>query len=165
MANHEGIFLLELDQVEGHAQIEVLSDSLCAWGEIKSCSAIYKTISAHPQLYWAFRYHFEGPPQIFNAHIKKILSETPKIITSSKRELNCLCLSDGIALWEEEPLPSLMLTENKFALRCAAEAWPDFHHPILQKNLSELARERLDDQAMEVFTFWKRKDKMDLDKL
>jgi 7,8-dihydro-6-hydroxymethylpterin-pyrophosphokinase len=54
--------------------------------------------------------------------------------------LHLLAFGQSVILDSRLTLPSPRLFEDSLILRCAAEAWGSYEHPIMQKTLEDLAQ-------------------------
>lgn len=144
---HSALIHAALDLVGGAEKAKDLLRKLSECGEVTAISSVYKRYLTAERLdlsaYLEFVIRFETPLNV-DALLHLILSlceeGTPGLSQKSHKELTLLTYDDLILMSPRLTLPYPQLHQDPLIIRCSAEAWGQYEHPIYQKNLSEIAR-------------------------
>ncbi|KHD88586.1 MAG: hypothetical protein OM95_08790 [Bdellovibrio sp. ArHS] len=144
---HSALIHAALDLVGGTEQAKEVLRKLAECGEISAISSVYKRYLTDERLdlsaYLEFVIRFETPLNV-DALLHLVLSFSeqgnPGLSKKSHKEFTLLTYDDVILLSPRLTLPYPQLHQDPLIIRCSAEAWGQYEHPIYQKNLSEIAR-------------------------
>lgn len=135
--NHQTLVHVVADLVGGTPVAQGLVNDMKGVGDVVTVSSVYK--------------RFLGDNRVdLNARIEAVIRfatdcEVDELLwyfkqyTKEKRAaLNLLSYDDLVILSPQLTLPHPNLHTDYLLVRCAAEAWTQFEHPIIQKTLSEI---------------------------
>ncbi len=139
------IIYVSVDFVSGLKKMKNIINELRAIGDLQSCSTVYKKFRSRRaedlnasivmSTKWLLRASeaevFEEIGRIMDFH----LSENS---WSGSLEIVFLAATNTVRLVPEENLPHPQLHTDSLILRCAAEVYGEYHHPILDQSLAEL---------------------------
>jgi 7,8-dihydro-6-hydroxymethylpterin-pyrophosphokinase len=139
------LILISMDLMAGLPRLQEIVSQLQELGEVQGISSIYRKFfnrraeDLNSNLILAVRLCTE-------LSIEKIFSSVQKIESQLQKnypgQLVLLADAQEVRLIPGQNLPHPDLQTDALTIQCAAEAWPDFRHPILQKTLLELAKTR-----------------------
>ena len=129
---------LSTNLVGGTLAAQSVVAKLLKIGKIVSSSSVYKRYlsSARVDIYSnievVFRFKTECAADELLWHFRQYSAE-------KKEKLQLLVFDELVVLAPQITLPNPSLHTDLLVVRCAAEAWPDYEHPIIQKSLREIA--------------------------
>ncbi len=133
---HSALIHVSLDLVGGLEKARDLLSRIMESGEISSISSIYKRyltkdrVDLNACMEFVFKFDTVwGVDQCLQ--MTKVLGA---------EELTILTFDDSILMSPRLTLPFPRLHQDPLIIRCAAEAWGQYEHPIYQKSLSEISR-------------------------
>lgn len=143
---HFALFWISLDVMAGIEDLKATVSEIGELGEIVSSSSVYKKFldrkaeSLNSELCVSIRIETEkNQEDIFLYLSKKVKCDSAKR-RSNERAVLLLAFDQNVRLCPGENLPSPILHTNPLALKCAAEAWGEYEHPVLKRTLNDLAR-------------------------
>lgn len=138
-ASHVALIHVSVDLVGGADRARDLLVKAQESGEITSISSVYKRyltperVDLNARMEFVFRFETVWG-------VDPCLQMTKALDQDGKLELTLLCFDDMIVMSPRLTLPYPLLHQDPLIIRCAAEAWGQYEHPIYQKSLSEIAR-------------------------
>lgn len=155
---HMALIYLTLDLVGGVDKSKKLLEKLSECGEIVAISSVYKRylteerqdLSARME----FVVRFETPlpvDQCLHLVLSQCEQGAPGLLQRSHAELTLLTFDDMIVMSPRLTLPYPQMHQDPLIIRCAAEAWGAYEHPIYQKSLSEIAKSALPARQAEFY--------------
>lgn len=144
---HSALIHIALDLVGGVENARTLLQKISECGDIANISSAYKRYLTPQRVDLSARLefviHFETPLGVDQVlHLVLMLSEVGHQGLSQKAhsELTLLTFDDMILMSPRLTLPYPHLHQDPLIIRCSAEAWGQYEHPIYQKNLSEISK-------------------------
>lgn len=144
---HNSLIYVALDLVGGEAKAKELLAKISECGEILNVSSIYKRYLTAEQVDLSARMEFVMRFETMmsvDQHLHLVLSLCEQgsqgLVQRSHAELILLAYDDVILMSPRLTLPYPKLHTDSLIIRCAAEAWGQYEHPIYQKTLSEISR-------------------------
>lgn len=144
---HDSLIYISLDLVGGAEKAKALLQDLSELGSVERVSSIYKRyltkdrvdMSAH--LEFVIRYRSTmNVDQTLQKVLSLCESGAPGLSQRTQCELTLLVFDKTISMSPRLTLPYPHLHTDPLIIRCAAEAWGSYEHPIYQQTLSEIAR-------------------------
>lgn len=135
--SHGALIYVSTDLVGGARRAQSFLQILQKKIRVAGISSVYKRFLSPEQvdlnstMNFALRIITDFGPETLLAHL--LDHEIPV-------ELTLLCYDDLILMSPQLTLPYPALHTDPLIIRCAAEAWGPYEHPVYQKTLSELAR-------------------------
>jgi hypothetical protein len=128
----EGLFSIQTPAVRGIEFVESVFKQLPLEVTINKASSVYQTNFerveiAESMLICVLKYETELSIEELGQKLRPVASW-----------LSLLTFNSLVALDPRHPLPNPLLYENKTLLRCAAEVWGNYRHPVLGQLLNEL---------------------------
>ncbi|WP_374034467.1 hypothetical protein ACES2I_00225 [Bdellovibrio bacteriovorus] len=147
---HSALIYLTLDLVGGTEKAKALLAKLSECGDIVAISSVYKRYLTPERLDLSARMEFVirfetmmSVDQCLHMILSDCEQGAPGLLQRSHAELTLLTFDDMILMSPRLTLPYPQLHQDPLIIRCAAEAWGQYEHPIYQKSLSEIARSAL----------------------
>ena len=144
---HNSLIYIALDLVGGEAKAKELLAKISECGEILGVSSIYKRYLTPAQVDLSARMEFVMRFETMmsvDQHLHLVLSLCEQgsqgLVQRSQAELILLAYDDVILMSPRLTLPYPQLHTDPLIIRCAAEAWGQYEHPIYQKTLSEISK-------------------------
>lgn len=147
MISHLALIHFSLDLTGGKNQANQVLKQLQVSGKIQSISSVYKRymtaeradINAH--LEFVVKYETQmSIEQLLHTAMSLSHKKESQFQESVNTELIVLAFDRQITMSPNLTLPYPLLHQDPLVIRCAAEAWGQYEHPIYQKNLNEIAR-------------------------
>lgn len=144
---HTALVHIALDLVGGVDKAREILLALMERGELVAISSVYKRYLTPERLDLSARLEFvirlETPWGVEQA-LQQVLSlcdpSSNPSLRKNRAELTLLAFDDLILMSPRLTLPYPQLHQDPLIIRCAAEAWGQYEHPIYQKNLSEISK-------------------------
>lgn len=146
-ALHNSLISVTLDLMGGEQKARQLLEKISECGEIINVSSIYKryTSDARNDLSARIEFviRFETMMSV-EQHLHLVLSLCDEgssgLVQRSHVEMILLAYDDMILMSPRLTLPYPQMHTDALIIRCAAEAWGQYEHPIYQKTLSEISK-------------------------
>ncbi|MEK2689470.1 hypothetical protein [Bdellovibrio sp. GT3] len=146
-ALHNSLISISLDLMGGEEKSRELLGKISECGDIIGISSIYKryTSDAHNDLSARIEFviRFETAMSV-EQHLHLVLSLCDEgssgLVQRSQVEMILLAYDETILMSPRLTLPYPQLHTDPLIIRCAAEAWGQYEHPIYQKTLSEISK-------------------------
>ncbi|MEK2643706.1 hypothetical protein [Bdellovibrio sp. BCCA] len=144
---HSALIHVALDLVGGVEKAKNLLRKFAECGEIATISSAYKRYLTTERLDLSARLEFVirfetqlGVDQVLHLVLSLCETGSQGLTKKSHSELTLLTFDDMILMSPRLTLPYPQLHQDPLIIRCAAEAWGQYEHPIYQKNLSEISK-------------------------
>lgn len=144
---HSALIHIALDLVGGVEKAKELLAKLSECGDTTAISSAYKRFLTPERLDLSagleFVIRFEttlSVDQVLHLALSLCAQGVQGLVQKSHSELTLLAFDDMILMSPRLTLPYPQLHQDPLIIRCAAEAWGQYEHPIYQKSLSEIAR-------------------------
>ncbi|WII72975.1 hypothetical protein QJS83_03705 [Bdellovibrio sp. 22V] len=155
---HSALIHLSLDLMGGVEKSRALLKKILECGEISAISSIYKRYLTPERLDLSARLEFVirfetswGVDQVLHLVLSLCEQGQPGLLQNRHAELTLLTFDDMILMSPRLTLPYPQLHQDPLIIRCAAEAWGQYSHPIYQKNLSEISKSALPAKQAEFY--------------
>ena len=147
LAGHVALVHARLDVVQGVEAARAILKEISAWGRFLGISSVYKGFfekqTSDLSAFIEFVVCIETMLTVeeTQGRLAEHFSERKKGIQKSPyKELMLLAFDDLIRMSPKLTLPYPELHQDPLVVRCAAEAWGQYEHPIFHKNLNEISR-------------------------
>jgi hypothetical protein len=134
-----GLLVIVADLANGEAAQKKLTAKVREFCQILATSSVYKrerTVGAkNAELVAALKITSSLPGEELAERFSKM-----QLNDSGTTEVVLLTLNHEVWMRPERTLPDLRLAKDSLFLRCAAEVWGDYEHPILGRTLTELVK-------------------------
>lgn len=157
-ARHSALIYITLDVVGGLEKAKELLPGLAECGDISSVSSVYKRYLTAERLDLSARMEFVvkfdtilSVDQCLHLVLSKCEQGSSGLGHRSHADLTLLTFDQMILMSPRLTLPHPQLHQDPLIIRCAAEAWGSYAHPIYQKSLSEIARSALPAKMAEFY--------------
>ncbi|MNK93753.1 hypothetical protein D3C87_1139280 [compost metagenome] len=147
-AQHVSLIHVSLDLVGGTDRARDLLLNVKECGEIRTISSVYKRYLTPERVDLNARMEFVFCFETLWG-VDQCLQLTKTAAADGRAELTMLTFDDMILMSPRLTLPYPLLHQDPLIIRCAAEAWGQYEHPIYQKSLSEMARSALNAKTAE----------------
>lgn len=144
---HSALIQLSLDVAGGVESAKNILRSISDQGEVAAISSVYKRFLTPEAVDLSARLEFVirlettlGVDPILQLILSLCNQGAPGLVQNTHSELILLAFDDLIQMSPRLTLPYPFLHQDPLIIRCAAEAWGQYEHPIFQKNLSDLSR-------------------------
>ena len=150
-SSHVSLIHVSLDLVGGVDKARDLLVKVQECGEIVAISSVYKRyltperVDLNARIEFVFRFETLWG-------VDQCLQLTKTLDPDHKMDLTLLCFDDMIVMSPRLTLPYPLMHQDPLIIRCAAEAWGQYEHPIYQKSLSEIARSAPDAKMAEFYS-------------
>jgi 7,8-dihydro-6-hydroxymethylpterin-pyrophosphokinase len=135
-----GLLAIVADLAKGEAAQKKLITQVREFCQILAISSVYKrerTVGAkNPELVAVLKITSSLPSEELAERFSKMQLND----SGMTAEVVLLTLNHEVWLRPDCTLPDLRLAKDPLFLRCAAEAWGDYEHPILGRTLTELVK-------------------------
>jgi hypothetical protein len=138
---HAILVLIAIDLVAGQRRLKEIVHSLSEIGSVTGTSSVYKRFltsrseDLNSELVMVLKLQTEQFPE----DIFRTLHEKQQDLLRSGHFV-LLVYDNLVRLMPGQNLPSSLLHTDNLTLRCAAEAWGAYEHPVLGQTLNELVR-------------------------
>ncbi len=146
--SHGALAYFSMDLVGGPRRAQEFLHVLPRNIQVSSISSIYKRFQSLEQVDLNARMEF----------VTKIITDlSPEELLGSLAQLTekiqviLLAYDDLILMSPQMTLPYPDLHNDPLVIRCSAEAWGEYEHPVYQKTLSEISRTALPSSNSEFF--------------
>jgi hypothetical protein len=146
MKAHSALIWTSTDLMAGLDRLKTRVQQLADVGDIARVSAVYKKFLSHRSedlnslLVLAIRLNTDlGSDQLF-AILQSLAKNDEPTSGGENESLILLAFDQEIRLMPGQNLPHLKLHTDTLTLRCAAEAWGEYQHPVLGQSLQDLVR-------------------------
>lgn len=144
---HSTLVYIAVDLVGGQEKAKDHLRKLAECGEIVSISSIYKRYLTSEQQDLSARMEFVirfetylGVDQMLHLVLSLCEPEVSGLAQKNYSEVILLVFDDMILMSPRLTLPYPQMHQDPLIIRCSAEAWGQYEHPIYQKNLSEISK-------------------------
>lgn len=144
---HSALIHVTLDVVGGVEKAKRLLNKFSECGSIVAISSVYKRYLTAERLDLSARLEFVirlDTQMSIEQTLHLVLSMCEKggsgLIQQHHIDLVILVFDDLILMSPRLTLPYPQLHQDALIIRCAAEAWGSYEHPIYQKSLSEISK-------------------------
>ncbi|QLY25525.1 hypothetical protein [Bdellovibrio sp. KM01] len=144
---HNSLISVTLDLMGGEEKARELLHKISECGEILNVSSIYKRYTSDAKNDLSARIEFVlrfETMMSVEQHLHLVLSLCDEgssgLVQRSQVEMILLAYDDMILMSPRLTLPYPELHTDALIIRCAAEAWGQYEHPIYQKTLSEISK-------------------------
>lgn len=144
---HNALIYIAIDLVGGEAKARALLEKIRECGDIGAISSVYKRYLTEARVDMSARMEFvirfETAMSVDQClHMVLSLCEQGSLGLRQKdhAELTLLSYDNVVLMSPRLTLPYPELHTDPLIIRCAAEAWGQYEHPIFQKTLSEISR-------------------------
>lgn len=147
MTPHLALIHFSMDLTGGKTHANEILKKLQSNGSVQSISSVYKRymtadradINAHLEFVVKYETHMTID-QLLEMALSFCHQKESKFHEAVNTELIVLAFDRQIMMSPKLTLPYPLLHQDPLIIRCAAEAWGEYEHPIYQKNLNEIAR-------------------------
>jgi len=144
---HNSLVYVALDLVGGETKAKELLAKISECGEILHMSSIYKRYLTAARVDLSARIEFVirfETMMSVDQHLHLVLSLCEQgsqgLVQQSHVNMILLAYDDVILMSPRLTLPYPHLHTDPLIIRCAAEAWGQYEHPIYQRTLSEISK-------------------------
>ncbi|MDG0814875.1 2-amino-4-hydroxy-6-hydroxymethyldihydropteridine diphosphokinase [Bdellovibrio svalbardensis] len=144
---HNALIFVALDLVGGDAKAKDLLAKILECGEIVSISSVYKRyltdarVDLNARMEFVIRFEtVMSVDQCLHMVLSMCEQGSQGLSQKSHAELILLSYDNAILMSPRLTLPYPEMHTDPLIIRCAAEAWGQYEHPIFQKTLSEISR-------------------------
>lgn len=135
---HNALIFIALDLVGGEAKAKNILSQILECGTIEAISSVYKRYLTDARVDLRARMEFV-------IRLETVMSVDQCLhmvltVEKDQAELTLLAFDDVILMSPRLTLPYPAMHTDSLIIRCAAEAWGQYEHPIFQKTLSEISR-------------------------
>lgn len=138
--NRTAIIFISTDFLSGLSRIKNVLREMSEIGELQRISTIYKKYRSQRSedlnavIVTAARWKLN----MSEAEVFDLIEDIAASVTGGNTEIFFLAATDTVRLVPGENLPHPLLHSDSLVLRCAAEVFGEYRHPILAQTLSEL---------------------------
>ncbi len=155
---HSALISFSLDLFGGKEKGSKILHDLTEYGDISSISSIYKRYMSadfnDPTAKIQFVIRFDTTLDV-DQTLQLILSLGDRADWGFKNktslDITLLTFDNMILMSPRLTLPYPTLHQDSLIIRCAAEAWGQYQHPIYQKTLNEISKNALPTKQAEFF--------------
>jgi len=146
MSKHSALIWISTDLMAGTARLVYLIQQLQELGEVAHMSSIYKKFLSersedlNSNLVLVVRLSTSRDLEDIFVILQSLEKNKEVTLGANPENLVLLAYDQEIRMMPGQNLPSPKLHTDTLTLRCAAEAWADYHHPVLGQTLQELVR-------------------------
>ncbi|MEN0057783.1 MAG: hypothetical protein AAGB31_03020 [Bdellovibrio sp.] len=147
LTRHSALIHATLDLVGGVDHARGLVQKLLERGDITAISSVYKRYLTRERVDMSARLEFVirfatlmSVDQSLHMVLSLCENGSPGLSQKNHSELTLLTFDDIVLMSPRLTLPYPRLHQDPLIIRCSAEAWGQYEHPIYQKNLSEISR-------------------------
>lgn len=144
---HFSLVYVSLDLVGGLEKARQIISKMSELGEIEQISSVYKRYLTVDRVDFSARMEFVVRfSTIMNVDqtLYLLLSLSEMILSESRPSSHCelilLAYDNKVLMSPKLTLPYPHLHTDALVIRCAAEAWGSYEHPIYQTTLSEISK-------------------------
>lgn len=144
---HKALIYIALDLVGGEDRARALLAKVFECGTLESISSVYKRYLTEARVDLNARMEFVirfDTSMSVDQCLHMVLSLCEQGVQGLKQqghsELTLLSYDHLVLMSPRLTLPYPELHQDPLIIRCAAEAWGQYEHPILQKTLSEISK-------------------------
>lgn len=147
LVRHTCLIYATLDVVGGVERARSLLRYLSGFGEITTISSVYKrflsseNIDLNARMEFVLRFEtVSNADQTLHLILAQCKTGLVGLSDKGHLELTLLVFDDMVIMSPRLTLPYPQMHQDPLIIRCAAEAWGHYEHPIYQKNLSEISK-------------------------
>lgn len=144
---HSSLIYVSVDLVGGQEKARQILAKFMELGDLASISSVYKRYMSRERVDFSARMEFVvrfDTVMSVDQTLFMLLSLQEHHAAVDKRRSHCelilLAFDQKTVMSPKMTLPYPYLHTDALAIRCAAEAWGSYEHPIYQKTLSEIAK-------------------------
>ncbi|NUN04313.1 MAG: hypothetical protein HUU57_01010 [Bdellovibrio sp.] len=149
-ARHTALIHVALELVGGVEKGKDILESLAARGDLVSISSVYKRYLTRERLDSSARLEFVIRLETLWG-VDQVLHLALSLCESGTAELTLLAFDNLILMSPRLTLPYPQMHQDPLIIRCSAEAWGHYEHPIYHKNLSEISKTAAPAQQAEFY--------------
>lgn len=138
-ARHTALIHVALELVGGVEKAKEILEALTARGDLVSISSVYKRYLTRERLESSARLEFVIRLETLWG-VDQVLHLALSLCESNTAELTLLAFDNLILMSPRLTLPYPEMHQDPLIIRCSAEAWGQYEHPIYHKNLSEISK-------------------------
>lgn len=145
-ALHSALIHFTLDVVGGVDKARAVLKEIAISADILAISSVYKRFLTIDQVDLSARLEFVirietqlSVDQVLHFVLSLSRQGSQGIMGKTHTELTLLAFDNIIQMSPRLTLPYPSLHQDPLVIRCAAEAWGQYEHPIYQKNLSDIS--------------------------
>lgn len=146
-SRHSALIHVTLDLVGGVDKAKVFLGKMKESGQIVAISSVYKRYLTTERIDLSARLEFVirletsfNVDETLNLVLSLGEQGSQGLIRESHSEVTLLAFDSMILMSPRLTLPYPELHRDPLIIRCSAEAWGQYEHPIYQKSLSEISR-------------------------
>lgn len=147
LQRHSALIHIALDFVGGEEIAKKILSELSDCGEIVAMSSVYKRFTSTEVADLSARLEFVvrletvlGVDATLHLALSLCKQGAQGLMQKTHSELTLLAFDNIIQMSPNLTLPYPKLHQDPLIIRCAAEAWGQYEHPIYQKNLNDICR-------------------------
>lgn len=144
---HGALIHFSMDLIGGLEKIRYILQKLSESGVIRSTSSVYKRyltdekVDLSSRLEVVIRFETQhSVDQVLHLLMAFCVSEEHGTRHRGVVEIILLAFDNLVFLSPRLTLPYPQLHQDPLVIRCAAEAWGQYEHPIFERNLSEISK-------------------------
>ncbi len=143
---HKALILISSDLVAGIDRLKKIGSEISELSEIQEISSVYKKFlnirseDLNSELVVVLKVQTAMTSENLFDCLKQHKSPRVHQQLTDYESLSILCYDDEVRMFPGQNLPSPLLHSDALALRCAAEVWGHYRHPVLKKTLNELVK-------------------------
>lgn len=146
MKKHSSLIWISTDLMAGSTRLKELIQQISEIGAIQQVSSIYKKYlnqrseDLNSNLVLVLRIGTDHSMEEVFALLQGLEQSKEAQFGANTEGLALLAFDQEVRMMPGQNLPNPKLHVDPLTLRCAAEAWGDYHHPVLGQTLQELVR-------------------------
>lgn len=141
-----GLILISTDFVSGAKRLSQILTQIKSFGAIELGSSVYrkylgaKAEDLNSEICLVVKLRTFLTDRELIRGLRELTTEELKTRYREPEKILLLCYDDKIQVIPGLNLPHPILHSDGLTLRCAAEVWPEYSHPVLGQTLNELVR-------------------------
>ncbi len=146
MKTHSALIWTSTDLMAGLERLKSRIQQIGSVGDIVRVSSVYKKFLSHRSedlnslLVLAIRLTTDLPSDQLFAILQSLEKNDEPASGGEHESLILLAFDQEIRMMPGQNLPHIKLHTDTLTLRCAAEAWEEYRHPVLGQTLQDLVR-------------------------
>lgn len=155
---HRALIFISIDFVAGPKRLEDISIELGKIGIITSTSSVYKRYlnerseDLNSELVMVMKVDTTKSAMELFALLRTAEKPRDPMKQARMETLSVLSFDQMTRMVPGQNLPSSLLQNDRLALRCAAEAWGAYEHPVLGQSLNEIVKSGKETAGVEFFS-------------
>lgn len=158
ISDHFVLIFISIDLVSGEERLKNISRELRQAGTILAASSVYKRYlnerleDLNSELVMVFKMQTKKSEMELFQLLKRIEKAPKQHQPGSSETILLLSYDQKTRMVPGQNLPNLLLHQDWLALRCAAEIWGTYEHPVIGKSLNEVVGSQLGLGSVEFFS-------------